>query len=95
MCEMEKPYKKSKGERNIVQTIKERKANWFGQVLRRNCLIRDVTKGKIKVTERRGRRHKQLLGDLKKKKKALELELSGGLSLEEDLDMFQDRLRNE
>ena len=30
-----------------------------------------------------------------KKKKVLELELSGGLTLEEVVDMSQDRLRNE
>jgi hypothetical protein len=60
-------------ERNIVQTIKERTANWFGHVLLRNCLIRDVTeekeKGKLEVTGRRRRKHKQLLDDLKKKRR--------------------------
>jgi hypothetical protein len=39
---------KVKGERNIVQTIKERKANWIVYVLRRNSLIRDVIEGKEK-----------------------------------------------
>jgi hypothetical protein len=67
--------------------------------LRRNCLIRDVTegkeKGKMEVTGRRGRKYKQLLDDLKKNKKILELEMSGGLALEEVVDMSQDRLRNE
>jgi hypothetical protein len=61
---------KVKGERNIVQTIKERKANCIVYVLRRNCLIRDVIEGKEKgnmeVTRRRGRKHKQLLDNLKK-----------------------------
>jgi hypothetical protein len=40
--------------------------------LRRNYLLKYVIEGKIvgriEVTERRGRRHKQLLDDLKKKK---------------------------
>jgi hypothetical protein len=35
-----------KEERNIVHTIKRRKANWIGHILRRNCL-----EGKIEVTE--------------------------------------------
>jgi hypothetical protein len=28
-----------KEERNILQTIKRRKANWIGHILRRNCLL--------------------------------------------------------
>jgi hypothetical protein len=28
-----------KEERNIVHTIKRRKANWIGHILRRNCLL--------------------------------------------------------
>jgi len=35
-------------ERNIVQTIKRRKANWIGHVLSNNCLLKHVTEGKIK-----------------------------------------------
>jgi hypothetical protein len=51
-----------KEERNIVHTIKRRKANWIGHILRRNCLLKHV----IEVTERRGKRRKQLADDLKK-----------------------------
>jgi hypothetical protein len=29
-------------ERNILQTIKRRKANWIGHILRRNCLLQHV-----------------------------------------------------
>jgi hypothetical protein len=62
-----------KEERNIVHTIKRRKANWIGHVLRRNCLLKLVVKGKIagrvEMTGRRGRRRKQLLDDLKEKKR--------------------------
>jgi hypothetical protein len=36
-----------KEERNIVHTIKIRKANWIGHILRRNCLLKHVTEGKI------------------------------------------------
>jgi len=29
-----------KGKRNIILTVKRRKANWIGHVLSRNCLLR-------------------------------------------------------
>jgi hypothetical protein len=35
-------------ERNIVQTINIGKDKWVGYVLRRNCLLKDVSEGKIK-----------------------------------------------
>lgn len=34
--------------------IKERKANWLGHTLRRNCLIENVIEGDVKVGGRRG-----------------------------------------
>jgi hypothetical protein len=56
-----------KEERNILQTIKRRKAKLIGQILRRNCLLKHAIEGmieeRIEVTGRRGRRHKQLLED--------------------------------
>jgi hypothetical protein len=62
-----------KEERNIVHTIKSRKANWIGHILRRNCLLKHVIEGKlearIEMTGRRGRRGKQLLDDLKEKRR--------------------------
>jgi hypothetical protein len=36
-----------KEERNILQTVKRRKANWIGHVWCRNCLIKHVIEGKI------------------------------------------------
>jgi hypothetical protein len=45
-------------ERNIVHTIKRMKANWIGHILRRNCLLKHVTEGKIEGTGRRERRRK-------------------------------------
>ena len=36
-----------KEEMNILHTIKRRKANWIGHILRRNCLLKHVTEGKI------------------------------------------------
>jgi hypothetical protein len=51
-----------KEERNILHTVKIRKANWIGHILRRNFLIEHVTEGKVEgridVTGRRGRRRK-------------------------------------
>jgi hypothetical protein len=58
---------KVKEERNILHTIKRRKANWLGHILRRNCL-KHVTQRKIEGTGRRGRRRKQLLDDLMEKR---------------------------
>jgi hypothetical protein len=37
-----------KGQRNILHEISKRKANWIGEILRRNCLLRQVVEGKIK-----------------------------------------------
>jgi hypothetical protein len=68
---------RAKEERNIVHTIKRRKANWIGHILRRNCLLKHVIEGKlqgrIEMTGRRGRRRKQLLDDLKEKRRYWEL----------------------
>jgi hypothetical protein len=60
-------------ERNVLQTIKRRKANCIGQICRRNCLLKHVLKGKvqgrIEMTGRRGRIRKQQLDDLKEKRR--------------------------
>jgi hypothetical protein len=64
---------KVKEERNILHKIKRRKANWIGHILRRNCLLNHVIEGKlegrIEMMGRRGRRRKQLLHDLKEKRR--------------------------
>jgi len=56
-------------QRDILQEIRKRKANWIGHILRRNCLLKQVIEGKIKgemeVTRRQGRSRKKLLDDLK------------------------------
>jgi hypothetical protein len=61
-----------KDERNILHTIKRRKATWIGHILRRNCLLKHVIEGKlegrIEMTGRRGRSRKQLLDYLMEKK---------------------------
>jgi len=59
-------------ERNIVHTINRSKANWICHFLDRNIFVKRViegkTEGRIEVTGRRGRRHEQLLADLKEKR---------------------------
>jgi hypothetical protein len=58
-----------KEDRNIIHTVKLRKANWIGHILCRNCQLKQVIEGKmegrVEVMRRRGRRRKQLLEDLK------------------------------
>jgi hypothetical protein len=41
-----------KEERNNLHTIKRRKANWIGHILRGNCLIKHVIEGKYRRTVR-------------------------------------------
>ena len=64
-------------QRNVIQEIIKRKANWIGHILRRNSLLKQVIEGKIKgqieVTRRQGRRRKKLLDDLKDRKGYCEL----------------------
>jgi hypothetical protein len=65
----EKALHKVKEQRNILHLINRRNANWIGHILRRNYLLKHFTEGKIEGSERRGRRRKQLLDDLKKKRR--------------------------
>jgi hypothetical protein len=60
-------YYRVKEDINILHRIKQRKANWIGHTLRRNCLLKHVVedKRKDKGAGGRGRRCKQLLDDLK------------------------------
>jgi hypothetical protein len=60
-----------KEERNILHTVKRRKANWIGHILGRNCLLKHTAERRIEgrkevMGERRGR-HKQLLHDLQRR----------------------------
>jgi hypothetical protein len=61
-----------KEQRNILHEIRKRKANWIGHILRRNCLLPRVIKGKrkeaIEVTGRLGRKRRKLLDDLKERR---------------------------
>ena len=55
-------------ERNTLHTVKERKSNWMGHILRSNCLLNHVFEGKIVAGEKWRRRRKQLLDDFKEKR---------------------------
>ena len=65
----EKVFHRVMEKMSILQTIKRRKANWIGHILRRNCLLRRFIEGKteggLEVKGRRGRKRKQLLEDFK------------------------------
>jgi hypothetical protein len=63
-----------KEERNILHTIRRRKANWIGHTLRSNCLLKHIIEGKIIGTRRRGRRYKLLLDDLKEGRRYCKME---------------------
>jgi hypothetical protein len=48
---------------------KQRKANWIGHILRRNCLLKQFMRGKIEGTGRQGRRCKKLVKGLSEKRR--------------------------
>jgi hypothetical protein len=61
-----------KEQKSILHEIRKRKANWIGQLSRRNCLLQRVIEGKIQerieVTGRQGRRRRKLLDDVKERR---------------------------
>jgi hypothetical protein len=63
-----------KVERNILHTIKSRKANSMGHILPFKTRYLKKTEGMREMEGRRGRRSKQLLDDLKEQKRILEIE---------------------
>ena len=77
-------------QRNILHAIRKLKSNWYGHILRRNGLLKQVIEGKIKgdidVTRRQGWRRRKLLDDLKDRRRYYHLK-------EEVLDrsMWKDR----
>jgi replicative superfamily II helicase len=69
----EEVLQRVKEEKNILLTIKRRKAAWIGHILRRNCRLRHVierkTEGMIEVKGRRGgRKCERILDALKEMK---------------------------
>jgi hypothetical protein len=73
----------------------------IGYSFRRNSLLKHVTEGKIQVKEKRGRRCKQLLDDVKETRRYRKLKeetldrFYEELVVEEAVDMSQDRLRGD
>jgi hypothetical protein len=69
----EEVLQRVKEESNTLQTVKRRKANWIGHILRRNCLLKHIiegsTEGWIEGTGRQGKRRKQILDGLKEKRR--------------------------
>jgi hypothetical protein len=62
ICVKNEVLQRVKEGRNILHTIKRRKANWIGHMLCGNCLLKHVIEGKMeertRVTGRWGRRRK-------------------------------------
>ena len=58
-----------------VQVLKRlrRKPNWIGHILIRNCLLHDAIEGQMTEVKGVGRRGTQLLDDLRKRRRYLEL----------------------
>jgi hypothetical protein len=57
-----------KEQRNILHEISKWKANWIGQILLRNCLLRQVIERKIKGGIEVTGRCKKLLDELKERR---------------------------
>ena len=51
--------------RRLLNSILRRKANWFGHIVRRNCLLHDAIEGQMREVKDVGRRRTQLLDDLR------------------------------
>jgi hypothetical protein len=43
----EEVLQRVKEEKNILQIIEKRRANWIGHILCRNCLLKQVVEGKV------------------------------------------------
>jgi hypothetical protein len=59
---------------NILHTIKRRKANWIGHILRKNRLLKHVIEGKIEETGRLRRGGTEIPGGPYGKEKIMEIE---------------------
>ena len=72
-CERKEVLQRVKKERNILHIVKRRKANWTGNILRRKHII----EGRREGTERRGRRYKQLMCDLRETRRYWKFKAEG------------------
>jgi hypothetical protein len=78
-----------KEKRNVLQTVRRRKATWVSHTMHSNCLLNLVIQEKIGEYGRRGRGRKQLLNDLKKGRRywKVYVALSGEFALEQANDI--------
>jgi len=60
---------RGKHERNILDRLERRRADWIGYILRGNCLLKHVIEEKIEQTRRQGRRLQQLLDERKERRR--------------------------
>jgi hypothetical protein len=87
-----------KEKKNIIHTKKTKNANWIGHILCRKGLLKHIIERKTEGMRRREGRRKQLLNNLKQKrrywylKKELQIALSGEISLERAMELLQDRI---
>ena len=59
--------------RTLLNNILCRQANWIGRILRRNYLLHDAIKGKIKEVKGVGRRRREFLDGLRNRRRYWEL----------------------
>jgi hypothetical protein len=69
----EEVLQRVKEERKVPRAIKMKKCDWFGQILRRNCLLTHLISEMIEGMGRRGIRGKQLLDNIKRTRRYLTL----------------------
>jgi hypothetical protein len=78
--QLDRSYRNEEVLHRLKETTERWKANWISNVFRRNSLVKHVIEAKIEVTGRRERRRKQLLDDLKEKRRYWKLK-AGAVSL--------------
>jgi hypothetical protein len=63
--------------KNILHAIEKIELNWIDQTLRRNCLLKQVTEGKIEgrieVRGKQGRKYNRLLDDVEEMRNSWKL----------------------
>lgn len=68
-CEKRKSITQNRKRKNVRHTIKRSKANWIGNILYTNCRLKQIAEEKVQGTKRPGRRRKQLVSDVKEKRR--------------------------
>ena len=59
--------------RTLLNNILRRKANWIGNILRRNCVLHGAIEGQMAEVKEVGRRRTHLLDDLRNRRRYWEL----------------------